>query len=127
MNMKLFLIAASLTALALPEAAIAKEDGKTLEQELKSNANRFAKVDANSDGQLNAEEALAERTRIATRDSKPVSSAKGGTFGLNNDSNGDGLISLAESEAFVKARHAREDTNGDGTVTEDEKAAAKKK
>jgi hypothetical protein len=127
MNMKSLLIAATLTALALPGAAIAKPEGKTLEQELKSNANRFAKVDANSNGQLDADETLAERTRIAARDSKPVSGAKGGTFGLNNDSNGDGMISLAESEVFVKARHAREDTDSDGIVTDEEKAAAKKK
>jgi hypothetical protein len=127
MNMKILWVATALVTLAAPQAVLAKPEGKTLAQELKSNANRFARADTNSDGKLDAAETLAERTRIATRDGKPVSSAKGGAYGLDNDSNADGLITLAESDAFVKARFAREDANGDGTVTEDEKAAAKMK
>jgi hypothetical protein len=57
----------------------------------------------------------------------PVSGPKGGTYGLDNDSNTDGLITLAESDAFVEARFAREDANGDGIVTENEKATSQKK
>jgi hypothetical protein len=125
--MKTIWAAAIIATLGISDAAIAKPDGRTLTQELKSNINRFARADANSDGQLDATETLAERTRIATRDGKPVGSAKGGAYGLDNDVNSDGLISLAESETFVKARFAREDTDGDGTVNEDEKTAARKK
>jgi EF hand len=127
MNMKALWTTATFAVLMMSGAVIAKPEGKTLAQEVKSNANRFARVDANGDGQLDAAETLAERTRIATRDGKPVSGAKGGAYGLDNDSNGDGLISLEKSETFVKARFASEDANADGVVTEEEKANAKKK
>ncbi len=124
--MKKRLILALVVAFSFPTIAAAKPDGKTLEQELKSNSNRFTKVDTDSNGKINQAELLVENTRIAERDKKPVSKGKSGTFGSNNDSDGDGAVSLAESEVFVRAQFEKRDVDKDGIVTEAEKEAAKK-
>jgi hypothetical protein len=105
--------------------ASAKPDGRTLDQELKSLANRFARVDTDGNGKVDQAELLVENQRIAARDNKPVSGTKGGVLGSNGDTDGDGMVSLAEAEVAVKAQFERRDTNKDGIVTEDEKAATK--
>ncbi len=119
------IVAASIAA--MPAVANAQASGRTLLMELTSNINRFQRADANSNGQLEPTETLAERQRIATRDNKPISSDRGGIFGLNNDTNGDGLISLSETEVAVRARFSEQDANRDGRVTEAEKEAARRR
>jgi hypothetical protein len=114
----------ALALISMP--VLAEPQGKTLEQELKSNSNRFARVDANGDSFIDAAELLIENTRIAERDKKPVSSGKGGVYGRNADTDNDGKVSLAESESIVRKQFSMRDVNGDGIVTVDEKEAAKK-
>lgn len=120
------LAAAVTTALLASPTVMAQGKDRTLEQELKSNASRFARVDTNSDGKLDAAERLAEATALAKRDGKPVPSGKNGTFGTSNDADGDGMLTLAEVETFIRARFAAQDANGDGVLNPAEKASKPK-
>ena len=96
---------------------------------------RFDRMDANKDGQLDANErkAGAEAARAAMADRKggemadfmPGAGRRGGGMGERMlgriDTNGDGLISKAENRAATEARFARMDANGDGTIGADER------
>lgn len=94
---------------------------------------RFARMDANQDGQLDANErkAGADATRAAMADRQGgemadfVPGGRGGGMGermlARIDTNGDGMISKAENRAAAEARFARMDANGDGTIGADER------
>ncbi len=116
---------AALLASGLAMPAQANDKGRTLAQDLRANENRFKRVDTNGDNLITPDEYLVERTRIAERDGKPVSGLSGGAFGTDSDTDGDGAVSLAESEVYVRAQFASRDANGDGRVTEAEIAASR--
>ena len=97
---------------------------------------RFDRIDANKDGQLDANErkaaaeaaraARAERAGGEMADFMPGGGRRGGGMMGEKmlariDTNGDGLISKAENRAAVEARFARMDANGDGTLARDER------
>ncbi len=115
----------SVVATSAPTNAFAKPEGRTLQQELKSLQNRFDRLDTNKDKKIDQAELRVDNERIAARDGKPVASGKGGTLGSNNDTGGDGMVSMAEAERAVRAQFAVRDADKDGVVTEAEKAAAR--
>lgn len=97
---------------------------RTLDQELKMNSRRFGMIDANGDGRIDAAERQAMADRMAAN-GRQAPRGDGGIYGAQNDRDGDGAISLAESEAFVKERFAKLDANADGTVTAEERRAGR--
>ncbi|NKB15833.1 MAG: hypothetical protein HC774_01195 [Sphingomonadales bacterium] len=117
----LLIAAASTTSIAAAQT----QESRTVEQELQSNARRFERVDTNRDGKIDQAELRVENERIAARDGRPVSSGRGGVYGSQSDADGDGMVSLAESETAVRQQFARRDANNDGVVTPEERAAAR--
>ena len=81
-------------------------------------AKRFAKVDANGDGEISRDEAKAARKGHEHR--------RGGKMKAL-DTNGDGMLSVAEVEGTHLAKHfAKVDTDGSGMITKAEMKAARK-
>lgn len=123
---KIALAVLAIMVFGSPASAIAKPEGRTLQQELKSLQNRFERLDTNRDKKIDQAELRIDNERIAARDGKPVASGKGGTLGSNNDADGDGMVSLAEAEKALKAQFVLRDTNKDGIVTETEKSVLRR-
>jgi Ca2+-binding EF-hand superfamily protein len=99
----------------------------------------FARLDANHDGFVTREE--AEAGRAAREAGAPAAGARRGGFrsggagtmfarfggrGFDEmDANHDGKVSLAEVNAFADAIFVRFDTNKDGTISPEERQAAR--
>jgi Ca2+-binding EF-hand superfamily protein len=94
-----------------PQGAEPKERGRfTLERLLGRTDDRFARLDKNGDGVVDAkdiEAAAAERVAFGTQ-----------RFLKRFDANGDGKVSKEEFERFAKERFARLDLDDDGKITE---------
>ncbi len=118
--------------------ADANGDGIVTRDEVMADvAARFAKLDTNGDGKISAEErqAVAE-ARMARRgdmgppppppggEMAPPPGGPGGGRGMQRlDTDGDGMISLAEQQAQATRRFDRVDTNHDGKIDQAERAA----
>lgn len=146
--MKTFLTASALGAMLVAGVAIAMQSEgpaatpkkPVTKAEMLARADaRFDRMDANKDGQLDANErkagadaaraAIAERKGGEMADFMPGAGRRGGMVGEGMlqriDTNGDGMISKAENRAAAEARFARMDANGDGTIGADERGKGK--
>ena len=141
--MKTTLFLTPLLLLGLATAAVAAPgarggpggDGTMTRAELTTHINeRFARLDADSDGRVTAAEmeaAKAQRAerRAARQAENPDRAGKRGDRRgprgerPNLDANGDGVITREEFAAPALERFARADANGDGTVTKEERQA----
>jgi len=109
---------------------------------------RIARIDTDGNGAISAAEREAAREarqarRAERREARGVDSDRrghdkrwkrgmrghrgmmGGRMMVRADANGDGRITLQEMQAHALARFDRIDTNSDGTVTADERRAAR--
>lgn len=92
-----------------PQRADTDKDGTISRAEFMARADqRFAKLDANGDGQLSGDEL----------------GGRGGNRLMAADTNKDGKISKAEYMAQAAERFAKLDANGDGKISPDEMKAA---
>ena len=108
----------------------------------------FAKIDTNGDGQISKAEfaAMHEGHEMHEGHGGPIGDHMGGPkggpmgdrhgrhgghfgpmMGKMADTNHDGVITRAEFDAGVEAHFARVDTNGDGTISPEERKAAHEK
>jgi hypothetical protein len=93
----------------------------------------FARFDANRDGVLSREEFNAPRAGMGEGQRRGQRFGRGGGMGggirgrafAALDSDRDGRVSLAEAEAGALRLFDRADSNRDGTVTPDERRAAR--
>lgn len=148
--MKSFLMIAAGAALALPAAAHADHHGRqgvdadgdgivTMAEVEAHTAQRFARLDADGNGAIT--QAEIEQMRAMMHERRAERMAEGGKDGERRkrrggrggqgqmferaDSNGDGQVTLAEFQAPALERFAKHDTNNDGAIDADERAAAR--
>jgi Ca2+-binding EF-hand superfamily protein len=88
-------------------------------------AKRFARMDMNKDGKLDA--ADREAMRKAREAKRAERGGRGGKMMERLDANGDGAVSLDEMKRGALARFDRADANKDGKLTGDEREAARPK
>ena len=87
---------------------------------------RFDRVDANSDGRIDAAERTAMREqRQARRTERRANRTERRANRPNMDANGDGQISREEFGVRAVERFTSADANNDGTVTREERRAAR--
>lgn len=131
------------TAMAGPMGARAdsNKDGQVTRAELNTQIDtRFKAIDANGNGQIETAEMEAARQqrqakwaeRRAARSGEAVTARSGENRGAMRggkrgkiDANGDGVISRTEFGAHALKRFERADADGNGIVTEAERAAMK--
>ena len=112
----------------------ANSDGKidTADREARQQA-RFERLDTNGDGALSPEEFAARGDRIGRGDGERGHRGHHGMGGMRGgmmkaaDSNGDSAIDKAEFDAMHTQHFTMMDANNDGTVTAEERTAARQK
>lgn len=95
----------------------ADKDGVLSAQEITNASVTLLTLDENGDGQLTRDE-LRPPPPLPPGDEKP------GNPIMRLDTDGDGLVSLAEFSAKSQEMFKKIDTNGDGSISADEAAAA---
>ncbi|MCP3730693.1 hypothetical protein M9978_09660 [Sphingomonas sp. MG17] len=127
--MKKFLTATAIGAMLTAGVAVAMQTETALppkapltKAEMLARADaRFDAADTNKDGQLSATERQAGRDKMRAG-FEGRRGGRGGGAGMGErmlarvDTNGDGLISRAESRAAAEARFARIDADSDGAI-----------
>lgn len=126
--LKITLLAAA-AALSLSGAALA-QDGRTtgkldrdgdrrvsLAEMQAASAARFARLDANSDGQLTREERRAGRSEQRAQRVGQRAGRRGAGALARRDRDGDGALSQTEAPKRFAARFAQLDANRDGRLT----------
>ena len=94
---------------------------------------RFDRLDTNRDGALSPEEFAARGDRMGRGDGERGHRGHHGMGGMRGgmmkmaDSNGDGAIDKAEFDAMHTQHFTMMDVNNDGTVTAEERKAARQK
>ena len=94
-------------------------------------AQRFARMDTNGDGMLSqaefaaAHEARGEKRGEAGAKRMGKRGGRGGQMIERADSNGDGQVTKAELQTAALARFDQADANRDGTISADERQAAR--
>ena len=88
----------------------ANKDGVISREESAMPARWFARIDANSDGKLTREELSREPGHPGAREGE-----RGGMFS-KLDTNGDGKVDAAETQASAQQMLKRLDKNGDGSL-----------
>jgi hypothetical protein len=126
--MKKFLTATAIGAMLTAGVAVAMQTETALppkapltKAEMLARADaRFDAADTNKDGQLSAAERQAGRDKMRAGFEGRRGGRGGGGMGermlARVDTNGDGLISRAESRAAAEARFARIDADSDGAI-----------
>lgn len=138
----LSLFAAAPQAVPAPPPPFAPERPMTLAAMQERMEALFARVDANGDGSLSADEIAAARTarRPELQEAapgQPSAPAAGrrqranrGGFGMGMltrlDADGDGAVSRAEMRSGVAARFAQMDANSDGSLDASERPAPRR-
>ena len=145
-KMKIGLFAAGAVALTAGGAALNARSGEmrgpmakfdadsngaiTLAEARAGAASMFAGADTNKDGRVTHEEMIAYHEKLG--DHHRGGGHKGGHGGpggkpggpMHLDSDGDGALTLAETQSGIDAHFARIDSNRDGSITEAEMRAA---
>ena len=90
-------------------------------------AQRFAKMDTNGDGMLSQAEFTAAHEARGEAGAKRMGKrgGRGGQMIERADSNGDGQVTKAELQTAALARFDQADANRDGTISADERQAAR--
>jgi hypothetical protein len=89
-------------------------------------AKMFAGADANKDGRATQEEMMAFHVKMGDHHRGGHGGPHGGPGGgrsggpMQLDADGDGALTLAETDAGIQRHFGEIDTNGDGTITEPE-------
>ncbi len=125
-------------AVTLAEMETAMAAGQTERQSKMAahRAERFAALDANHDGQLSRDEFAAARPGGPDRDRDGRGGRRMGGHGHGRggfgekwfarvDADKDGRVTLAEASAAAMARFDQADANHDGTISPDERHAAR--
>jgi EF hand len=93
-------------------------------------AKMFAGADSNNDGRATHEEMIAFHGKMGGHHRGEHKGGRGGPRGeggkgpMHLDSDGDGALTLAETQSGIEAHFARIDSNRDGSVDETEMRAA---
>lgn len=141
---KLILSTVALAAVAVGGIAIAQDGGRMAPPSTKAEATsqaaeRFAKLDADKDGQITQTEmSAAHEARIEKRAARMAAKGKempdragrperGERMLDRQDTDGDGQISLAEMTAQAMTRFDRMDANKDGAIDATERTAQRDK
>lgn len=135
--MKTMILSTAALAAALVGGIAVAQGGRMAPPSTKAEAStqaaeRFARLDADKNGQVTMEEiTAAHQARMEKRQARMAAKGKempdrpmrGARIGKRVDTNGDGQISLAEMTAQAMTRFDRIDANKDGTIDAAERTA----
>lgn len=106
----------------------ADRDGAvTLAEQQAQAVRRFDWVDGNKDGKVDQAERAAMRDKMTAMRGPGGPGGPGRGMHVNPDTNGDGVVTLEESQAQTKRRFDLVDANKDGKIDQAERAAVRGK
>lgn len=128
MNKLLIVLAATATLASAPAMAQkmggAPKAGTTRDQALNAAARAFGKMDANSDGVVDAAEATSVLQARAEKRGKTFKAKAATRFISRNDGNSDGKVTLDEYKAAAGTAFDAADANKNGVIDPEEAPAA---
>ncbi|RDE07291.1 EF-hand domain-containing protein [Sphingomonas aracearum] len=124
----LFLALAALPLIASPALAQKKPGAKTSAAVSPAVQAEFKKSDTNKDGFLSRTEVESRVDHMGAQGKQfgpGMAKELAATWFTRADANKDGKISMSEMQKLLRATAAKYDTNGDGVVSMEERAAAR--